>query len=339
MPVVRSCAAAIMLLCATLSFSQELQEGRLMRFPDVHGERIVFVYGGDLWLASASGGAAHRITTHPGRELFPKFSPDGKWIAFTGQYDGNFNVYVMSSEGGQPRQLTFYQGGAQPLSDRMGIHNEVSHLDARQQAHSLSFAARRLQRLDQAPLHRLDGWRTARASAHGSGRAHFVQRRRHQDRLQPHLPQLPHLEALHRRPGAGHLHLRPQEQRPRAADSAHRLHRYVSPCGTATRSTSPPTAEPSTGFNIYSYDLGSKQIEQTHSLHRLRRDVAQPGRRMPIVFENGGYLYVLDLATRQTTKLTITLPGERELAMKHWTSVSQPDHGSSTLRPTASARS
>ena len=47
-----------------------------------------------------------------GRELFPKFSPDGKWIAFTGQYDGNFNVYVMPAEGGQPKQLTFYQGSA-----------------------------------------------------------------------------------------------------------------------------------------------------------------------------------------------------------------------------------
>ncbi len=76
------------------------------------------------WLP-ATGGAAHRITADAGRELFPKFSPDGKWIAFTGQYDGNFNVYVMPAEGGQPRQLTFYQGGAAPLNDRMGIHNEV----------------------------------------------------------------------------------------------------------------------------------------------------------------------------------------------------------------------
>ena len=96
-----------------------------MRFPDVYKDKVVFVYGGDLWLASTSGGVARRITANPGRELFPKFSPDGKWIAFTGQYDGNFNVYVIPSEGGQPRQLTFYQGSAQPLSDRMGIHNQV----------------------------------------------------------------------------------------------------------------------------------------------------------------------------------------------------------------------
>ena len=112
MSLVQSCLAVIVLLSATLAFSQQPQEGRLLRFPDVRGDKVAFVYGGDIWLASTSGGAAHRITTHPGRELFPKFSPDGKWIAFTGQYDGNFNVYVMSADGGQPRQLDFYQGAA-----------------------------------------------------------------------------------------------------------------------------------------------------------------------------------------------------------------------------------
>ena len=74
------------------------------------------MYGGDLWLAPSGGRRRGGSTNHPGRELFPKFSPDGKWIAFTGEYDGNFNVYVMSAEGGQPRQLTFYQGARPALS-------------------------------------------------------------------------------------------------------------------------------------------------------------------------------------------------------------------------------
>src|ERR1700730_15221687 len=81
------------------AFSQETQEGRLMRFPDVYKDKVVFFYGGDLWLASTSGGVARRITSSEGRELFPQFSPDGKSIAFTGQYDGNFNVYVMPADG------------------------------------------------------------------------------------------------------------------------------------------------------------------------------------------------------------------------------------------------
>src|SRR5258708_15723306 len=111
--------------CACLMLGQEAQKGRAVRALDIYKDKIAFLYGGDLWLGSSSGGTARRLTSHPGRELFPKFSPDGKWLAFTGQYDGNFNVYVMPSEGGQPKQLTFYQGSAQPLSDRMGVLNQV----------------------------------------------------------------------------------------------------------------------------------------------------------------------------------------------------------------------
>ena len=125
MSLIRSFIAGVLFLWAVVSVAQEVQEGRLMRFPDIRGNKVVFVYGGDLWLVPSSGGAARRITAHPGRELFPKISPDGKWIAFTGQFDGNFNVYVMPAGGGQPRQLTFYQGSAEQLNDRMGIHNEV----------------------------------------------------------------------------------------------------------------------------------------------------------------------------------------------------------------------
>ena len=98
-------ALKVLLVCllggASLAVAQPMPEGRLLRFPDIYKDKVVFSYAGDLWLVSASGGVAHRITTHPGLELFPKFSPDGKWIAFTGQYDGNFNVYIIPAEGGQ----------------------------------------------------------------------------------------------------------------------------------------------------------------------------------------------------------------------------------------------
>jgi tricorn protease len=118
-------ALIILLVCVAANcLAQELPEGRLLRFPDVSKDKIAFTYGGDLWLVARDGGVARRITSHPGQELFPKFSPDGKWIAFTAQYDGNYNVYIMPSEGGQPRQLTFHPGGDH-LNERMGIHNEV----------------------------------------------------------------------------------------------------------------------------------------------------------------------------------------------------------------------
>jgi tricorn protease len=97
---------------------------KLLRFPDIHGDKVAFTYGGDLWTASARGGAATRLTAHSGLELFAKFSPDGKWIAFTGQYDGDEQVYVMPSVGGIPRQLTF-DPAAGPLPPRGGYDHQV----------------------------------------------------------------------------------------------------------------------------------------------------------------------------------------------------------------------
>ncbi|MGE5750111.1 MAG: peptidase S41, partial [Gemmatimonas sp.] len=97
---------------------------KLLRFPAIHGDRISFTYGGDLWTAPASGGTATRLTTHPGLELFARFSPDGKWIAFTGQYDGDEQVYVVPSFGGSPKQLTFYPSGG-PRAERWGYDNQV----------------------------------------------------------------------------------------------------------------------------------------------------------------------------------------------------------------------
>src|SRR5215213_8697852 len=97
---------------------------KLLRFPDVYGDRVVFTYGGDLWTSSAGGGTAVRLTAHSGVETYAKFSPDGKWIAFTGQYDGDEQVYVMPAGGGEPKQLTFYPSRG-PLAPRWGYDNQV----------------------------------------------------------------------------------------------------------------------------------------------------------------------------------------------------------------------
>lgn len=97
---------------------------KLLRFPDIHRDKVVFCYAGDLWIAPSTGGTAMRLTTHDGLELFPKFSPDGKWIAFTGQYDGDEQVYVMPAGGGMPKQLTYYPARG-PLPPRWGYDNQV----------------------------------------------------------------------------------------------------------------------------------------------------------------------------------------------------------------------
>jgi tricorn protease len=83
-------------------------ETRLLRYPDIHGNKIVFCYGGDLYLSSIAGQNVRRLTSWPGEEILPKFSSDGRRIAFTAELEGNMDVYVMSVSGGQPRRLTFH---------------------------------------------------------------------------------------------------------------------------------------------------------------------------------------------------------------------------------------
>lgn len=80
----------------------------LAQKPTLNQTHIVFVYAGDLWRVDRSGGAAQRLTTSPGTETNPVYSPDGKSIAFTGEYDGNIDVYVMPAEGGIPKRLTWH---------------------------------------------------------------------------------------------------------------------------------------------------------------------------------------------------------------------------------------
>ncbi|MDW3226535.1 MAG: PDZ domain-containing protein [Acidobacteriota bacterium] len=104
----------------------ETTEARLLRFPAASGEAIVFSSGGDLYTVPLEGGLARKLTSHPGYEMFPRFSPDGKTIAFTGEYDGNREVYVMPAGGGIPRRLTYTATlGRDDVSDRMGPNNIV----------------------------------------------------------------------------------------------------------------------------------------------------------------------------------------------------------------------
>src|SRR5215218_3689311 len=99
------------LLCAAMPAAAQPRRAddlaRLLRYPDIHGDLITFVYAGDIWTVPAAGGTARRLTSHPGLEIFPKISPDGRWIAFSGEYNGTRQVFVISVDGGEPRQLTY----------------------------------------------------------------------------------------------------------------------------------------------------------------------------------------------------------------------------------------
>ena len=89
-------------------------DARMLRFPDVSADRIAFVYAGDIWVVPKAGGTAQRLSTPAGEETFPRFSPDGREIAFSANYDGNTDIYVVPVEGGVPRRVTYH-----PYTDRV----------------------------------------------------------------------------------------------------------------------------------------------------------------------------------------------------------------------------
>ena len=263
-------------------------ETRLLRFPDVHGDRVVFTYAGDLWSAATAGGTAARLTSHPGQELFARFSPDGSQIAFTGQYDGDEQVYVMPAGGGVPKQLTFYPATG-PLPTRWGHDNIV--YDWSPDGEKILFRSLRdgngvaEGRLHEVP--RGGGLRDAAPHAARRGRR-LVPATARPTRLFAALSGLPGVEALRGRLGAGPLRVR----------SAPR--REVTQITDDPRSDRDPmwigsriffTSDRSGTNNLYSYDTGSGDTRAWTGSETW--DVRWPGSDAAgtIVFEQAGTLH------------------------------------------------
>jgi len=278
---------------------------KLLRFPDIHDNRIVFTYGGDLWLVNAAGGTATRLTAHPGVELFAKFSPDGKWIAFTGQYDGDEQVFVMPADGGEPRQLTFYPAQG-PLPPRWGYDNQVygwsndghyvvyrSMRDAR--AHALS-------RLYRVPI--------------GGGPS------------EP-LP-MPVSGAGSYSPGGNQIVYSPQARDFRtekrySGGQANALYIFDTETHAAKRITEGPRAsrdpmwigkeiyynsDRDGHFNIYAYDTAGGKTRQITKYPLW--DVRWPSsdRRQRIVYELEGELQILDVKTGKSAPVSVRVPDD-----------------------------
>ena len=103
------CRLLVVLLSAVSAWAQS--DGPMpFQTPAVSQSKIAFVYGGDIWLVGREGGDATRLTSFAGQEQDPYFSPDGQWIAFSGEYDGNVDVYVVSANGGVPKRVTYHPG-------------------------------------------------------------------------------------------------------------------------------------------------------------------------------------------------------------------------------------
>lgn len=277
---------------------------KLLRFPDIYGDRIVFSYGGDLWSVSSGGGTATRLTAHPGVETFPKFSPDGRWIAFTGQYDGDEQVYVIPAGGGEPRQLTYYPSLG-PLAPRWGYDNQVlgwtrdNAVYFRSQRDSWSLPISRIYKVPAAggpvePLPMPEGG-SGDFSPDGS-------RIVYSPRFRDFRPE--------KRYGGG---------------QANTLYIYDIRTADAVKISDNPRAsrdamwigdtiyynsDKDGKFNLYAYDTGSKKTTQITKNRDW--DIRWPSsdNQGRIVYERDGELETFDVKTKKATKLSVFVPDD-----------------------------
>ena len=118
-------ALGVVVVCCGTAAGAAPAGRTLMRYPTLHGGTIVFVAHDNLWSVPRSGGTASRLTAGEGRDVMPRFSPDGRWIAFTGEYQGNRDVYVMPAGGGAAQRLTFTSDVVSDAPLRWGPNNMV----------------------------------------------------------------------------------------------------------------------------------------------------------------------------------------------------------------------
>ena len=304
-------SAFALALAALLALSPAVfAQTKLLRFPDIHDDQVVFVYGGDLWTASTSGGMATRLTAHPGLELFPKFSPDGKWIAFTGQYDGDEQVYVIPATGGVPRQLTFYPARG-PLPPRWGYDNQVYGWTP--DGKSILFRSLRDHfDLGDCQLYTVsvEGGMPQALPMPTSGAGDFSP----DGKKMVYSPLFRDFRTWKRYEGGWAQQLYVFDL------ATHDAEKFT----TGPRANRDPmwiggriyfASDRDGTLNLYVYDPASKQTDQL--THSKQWDVRWPGtdHKSQIVYELGGELQILDLRTGQSRAISITVPSDG-LAMR-----------------------
>jgi len=295
-------------------------ETRLLRFPHIHGNTVVFTYAGDLYTAPLAGGEAKRLTSHEGQEVFARFSPDGRWIAFSGEYAGTRQVYIIPSEGGTPRQLTYYPDVG-PMPPRGGFDHLV--LDWTPDGSKILVRANRTpfgERVGkyylvdpvngglEVPLEIPEGASGATFDETGTKLAYNIKSRewRHWKRYRGGRQQDVWIYDL-----AGH-----SSERITTEASTDNFPMWI---GDEVYFVS--DRDGNEKLNIWVYDTRSGTVSQV--TRHTEFDVMWPSRgEGGIVYENGGYLYYLDPSTKESRKLTIRVGGDRPYTAPYFKNVS-----------------
>ncbi|NRB64476.1 MAG: PD40 domain-containing protein [Saprospiraceae bacterium] len=284
----------------------QAQGTQLLREPTLSENHIVFMYANDLWITPRSGGEATRLTSAQGSERSPHFSPNGEMIAFTAQYDGNTDVYIMATSGGQPTRLTWHPGadevqgwtpdGQHVLfrSGREGVPTKTNKLFTV----SITGGIPQSLPIGRAAFGELSGngnklaytpitfwdpeWRNYRG-----GQAMPIW-----------IIQLDDLS----------LERIPQATQERQLDPVWLNNKIYF------------RSERDYTMNIWMYDPASKTLDQmtTHTQFDVKSLDAGPN---GIIYEQGGYLHLLDPETKKTTQLNITVQGDLTWSRPRWENV------------------
>lgn len=315
--MIRSITALVAFVC--LAGSSFAQGTRLLRQPSANQSHVVFVHANDLWVASRDGGEARRLTSAVGAETNPRISPDGQLVAFSGQYDGNTDVYVVPFIGGEPRRLTWHPGadmvtGWTPDGKNvLFTSTREGHPTATIKFFSVALTGGTPKALvvPQASMGDM--------SSDGKWMAY-----------QPNTFWDP--EWRNYRGGQAQpifiLNLETYElKRTRQADNE----RHVNPVWFGGKVFH--LSERDFANNVWSYDPATGAEEQI-TFHKDFdvKDLSAAGDR--IVYEQGGYLHLLDPATKQTKPISINVRGDLNWSRERWETASAGQLGNAQISPT-----
>lgn len=294
-------------LIAFVFFTQptQAQDTRLLRNPAISATHIAFVYGGDLWLANQDGSNVKRLTTYAGVESLPHFSPDGKTLAFSGQYDGNTDVFTVPIEGGEPVRLTWHPG-----PDLVkGWTPEGAVL----------FASGRVQVPYQLPDQL---WTVA---TKGGMPVQFAIPRAVDGKFSPDGKRFvyeqiyPWEDEFRNYRGGQNNPLRIIDLQTMAVEKMPwENSRDISPVWFGNQIYF--LSDRDFGMNIWVYDTQAKQVKQVTFFKEFDCKNLEGGSGM-LIFENGGNLYKLKAGTDKPEKLSITVNGEFPWTRPHWVKV------------------
>jgi len=286
------------------------QETLLLRNPSISKEHISFVYGGDIWIANLDGSQAKRLTINPGVELNPMFSPDGKQIAFTGNYDGNTDVYTISIQGGEPKRLTYH-----PAADvvRGWLNNsEVYFTSTRDYTYAISPRLHRIS-IEGGPSTALIMPEANQGSPSPDGK--------HWAYIKNTDPTERDRVAFKRYRGGG---------MPSIWIFNTQSHDIEVVPGERANDVKPLwlgdgkiyfLSDRDKIVNIFSYDQGTKKVEKLTSFRDY--DVRSlNGHGNTLIFEQEGRIHTLDLATKKSTPLKIHIQADALYKRTHYVDVS-----------------